>query len=39
MIIRFDEDAFAENAQAISKIYQEVLLLMKIYKLNLRLKI
>ena len=29
MNIRFDEDPFAKNAQAISKIYHEVLMLMK----------
>ena len=29
MNIRFDEDPFAKNAQVISKIYHEVLLLMK----------
>ena len=29
MNIRFDEDPFAKNAQCISKIYHEVLLLMK----------
>ena len=29
MNIRFDEDPFAKNAQGISKIYHEVLLLMK----------
>ena len=29
MIIRFDEDPFSKKAQGISKIYQEVLLLMK----------
>ena len=29
MIIRFDEDPFAKNAQGISKIYREMLLLMK----------
>ena len=29
MNIRFDEDAFAKNAQGISKIYHEVLLLIK----------
>ena len=29
MNIRFDKDAFAKNAQGISKIYHELLLLMK----------
>ena len=29
MNIRFDQDPFAKNAQSISKIYHEVLLLMK----------
>ena len=29
MNIRFDEDPFAKNAQGISKIYHEVLLLLK----------
>ena len=30
MNIRFDADPFAENAQAISKIYHELLLVMKL---------
>ena len=29
MIIRFDEDPFAKNAQGISEVYHEVLLLKK----------
>ena len=29
MIIRMDEDPFAKNAQSFSKIYHEVLMLMK----------
>ena len=32
MKIRFDEDPFAENAQGFSKIYDEVLLLMRFLK-------
>ena len=39
MNIRFDEDPFAKNAQGISKIYHEVLKLIKIYRLRLRLRI
>ena len=30
MNIRFDDDPFAKNAEGISKIYHEVLLLMKL---------
>ena len=39
MNIRFDEDAFAKNAQGIIKIYHEVLLLKKFLQAKLRLKI
>ena len=33
------QDPFAKNAQCFSKTYHEVMLLMKFYKLNLRLRI
>ena len=36
---RMDEDPFAKNAQGISKIYHEVLLLLEFLQLNLKLKI
>ena len=39
MNIKMEEDPFAKNAQGISKIYHEVLQLMKFLKLNLRLRI
>ena len=39
MNIRFDEDDFAKNAQGVSKIYQEVQMLMKFFEINLRLRI
>ena len=36
---KFEEDPFSKNAQGISKNYLEVILLMKFYRLNLRLRI
>ena len=39
MNIRFDEDPFAKNAQGISKIYHEVLLLMKFLQTKSQVKI
>ena len=36
--IRMDEDPFAKNAQSISKIYHEVLLLMKFLQTKLQVK-
>ena len=37
--IRMDEDPFAKNARGISKIYYEVLLLMKVLQTKLQVKI
>ena len=37
--LQTQQDPFAKNAQGVSKFYHEVLLLMKFYKLNLKLKI
>ena len=34
-----DQDPFSKNAQGISKIYHEVILLMKFFRLNLRLRL
>ena len=39
MNIRFDEDTFARNAQDISKIYHELILIMKFLQINLMLRI
>ena len=39
MIIKFDEDHFAKNAQGISKIYHEVLKLMKCLQTKPQVKI
>ena len=38
MNIKFDEDPFAKNAQGISKIYQKVLLLMKLLQTKPQVK-
>ena len=38
MNIRFDEDPFTKNAQGISKIYHEVLLLMKFLQTHPQVK-